>query len=77
MFINKTHIPIGTKVKIKCTIIDTEFCQDFTGLIGTATHPISRGCCKEGWIGVLFDEETEYGQKLNFHLDEIEILPLT
>jgi hypothetical protein len=74
MFINNTNIPVNSKVKIKCTIIDTSFCQDFVGLIGTATHPFRRGCCKEDWIGVIFDEETEYGKKLNFHLNEVEIL---
>jgi len=77
MFINNTKIPINSKVKIKCTIVDTSFCQDFTGLVGTATYPFRRGCCKDGWVGVHFDEETEYGQKLNFYHDEIEILPLT
>jgi hypothetical protein len=74
MFINNTHIPLNSKVKIKCNIIDTTFCQDFVGLTGTATLPYRRGCRKEGWIGVLFDEETEYGKTLNFFCDEIEII---
>lgn len=77
MFINKTEIKINSKVRIKTILIDTNFCQDFTGLIGTATYPITRGCRKEGWIGVEFDEETEYGKKLNFHYSEIEIIALT
>jgi hypothetical protein len=74
MFINNSNVPINSKIKIIKNIIDTTFCQDFVGLIGTATYPFRRGCCKEGWIGVIFDEETEYGKKLNFHIDEIEII---
>ena len=71
-FCGKTNVPIGTIIKIVKNLGNE--CEPFLNLIGVATHPFKKGCKKEGWIGVVLQQETIYGNKFNFHIDEIEIL---
>lgn len=70
MYCGKSQIPLGTKVKI-IKSEDTEFLENCTGV---AMHPFYLGCKEKDWIGVLLDQETDYGKKFNFHIEEIELL---
>jgi len=71
-FCGKTNVPVGAVIKIVKNFGNQ--CEPFLNLIGTATHPFKNGCKKDGWIGVILCQETIYGKKFNFHIDEIEIL---
>ena len=70
-FCGKTNVPIGALIKVVKNLGNQ--CEPFLNLTGVATHPFRKGCTKEGWIGVVFPEETIYGNKFNFHIEEIEI----
>ena len=71
-FCKNTNIPIGKRVRIVKNFGND--CEPFINLIGTATHPFAYGCCKKDWIGVVLEEKTIYGNRLNFHIQEIIIL---
>jgi hypothetical protein len=71
IFCGKTKIPIGSKVRIVKNFGNE--CEPFLNCTGVATHPFKKGCIKENWIGVILDENTIYGNKLNFRTEEIEI----
>jgi hypothetical protein len=71
-FCGKTNVPVGALIKIVKNFGNE--CEPFLNLIGKAAHPFRKGCRKDGWIGVIFEEETVYGYKFNFHIEEIEIL---
>jgi hypothetical protein len=72
-FCGKTNVPIDSLIKIAKNL-GNECDNEFLNLTGRATHPFSKGCRKEGWIGVVFFENTLYGNRFNFHIEEIEIL---
>lgn len=72
-FCGKTNVPIGAVVKIVKNLGNE--CEPFLNLIGKATHPFRKGCTKKDWIGVVFfEDEFIYGNRFNFHIEEIEIL---
>lgn len=71
-FCGKTNVPIGAIIKIVRNLGNE--CEPFLDLIGIATHPFQKGCRKDGWIGVRFQQEVVYGTEFNFHIEEIEIL---
>ncbi len=70
MLCGKTNVPVGSRVRIVANS-EGNMCEPFLGLTGTATTPFPRGHKGIGWIGVMLDEETIYGRKANFHIDEI------
>jgi hypothetical protein len=70
MYCGKTKIPIGSKVTIVSNVHGTSF-EDFIGEEGVATHPYFSGCRHIGWVGVSLNKETKYGNKFNFHQEEI------
>jgi len=63
---------LGKKVKIVKNFGNV--CEPFVGLTGVLTTPFSYGCCKKDWYGVVLDDDTIYGRKLNFHIEEIIFL---
>ena len=71
-FCKNTKILIGTRVKVVKNLGNK--CEPFVGMFGTATHPFKYGCCQEGWIGVILDEENIYRKKLNFHIEELYVI---
>ena len=70
MYCGKTKIPLGCEVTV-VNNFEGNMDEPFLGLSGTATNPFPRGCRNPNWIGVVLHEETIYGRKFNFHIDEI------
>jgi hypothetical protein len=73
-FCGKSNILINTKVRIAKNFGNK--CEPFLNCTGVTTHPFKNGCRKENWVGVILDEESIYGKKFNFHIDEIELIEL-
>jgi hypothetical protein len=72
-FCNNTEIPVGAKVKIIKNNFGNE-CEPFVGCTGTAVNPFNTGCKKPDWVGVIIEQYTIYGNKFNFHKDELILL---
>jgi len=69
MYAGKTKVPLGARIRI----VVSEGEPSLLGLTGRATMPHRAGCCEVGWLGVILDEESPYGRKINVHVDEIAI----
>ena len=72
MYCGKSNIPIGARVRIVSNIGNQ--CEPFIDCTGITTHPFKKGCRKENWVGVELEQQTIYGQRFNFHVEEIEII---
>lgn len=73
MYCGKSKIPLYAKVEIIYDE-DTGAGCSFLNMTGTAQHPFYFGCRKHDWIGILLDEETYYGKKINIHSSHVKIL---
>ena len=73
MYCGKSVIPLGSKVKIICNFEGNKD-EPFVGKYGIATNPFPKGCKKQNWIGVILCNETIYGRKFNFHVNEVFIV---
>lgn len=64
---------IGSKVIIQNNI-EGNSCEPFIGITGIVFPPFQKGCRKKDWWGVILDKQTIYGNKFNFHIDELKVL---